>query len=379
MLVDLHAHYPMHLIPPAEADTRAAVTARRPGARWKAILVDLLSRRMNYEGPGGAPGVTVELMRAGEVGAVLSVLYSPFDEMDLELPYGAPPRSRYIDSVRGQIELVESHVTTEPLGAVVAHDAAELDAAIAAGQPAIVHCIEGGFALGATPAEIDVNVAELAGRGVAYVTLAHLFWRQVATNAPALPFMPDWLYRLVFGEPDAGLTELGGAAVRALVRERVLVDITHMSERAIAETFEAAGPEAPVIASHMACRFGKLVYNLTDDVIAEVARRGGVMGTIACRHYMQSGLRPARKVKRFEDSMELVFAHIDRIREVTGSHDHAAIGSDLDGWIKPALPGLEHLGRMRMVQAALADRYGPEVGERIAGRNVLELLRRAWR
>ena len=83
----------------------------------------------------------------------------------------------------------------------MAHDAAALDAAIAAGQTAIVHAIEGGFALGSTAAEIDANVAELAGRGVAYVTLAHLFWRGVATNAPALPFLPDWLYRLVFPQP----------------------------------------------------------------------------------------------------------------------------------------------------------------------------------
>ena len=37
VLVDLHAHYPMHLVPPEQADTQAAVTARRPGARWKAI------------------------------------------------------------------------------------------------------------------------------------------------------------------------------------------------------------------------------------------------------------------------------------------------------------------------------------------------------
>ena len=60
--------------------------------------------------------------------------------------------------------------------------------------------------------------------------------------------------------------------------------------------------------------------------------------------------------------MELVYAHIDRIAQVTGSHDHAAIGSDLDGWIKPALPGLEHLGRMRHVQDALAAKYGADGG-----------------
>jgi microsomal dipeptidase-like Zn-dependent dipeptidase len=379
VLVDLHAHYPMHLIPPEQADTQAAVTARRPGARWKAIIIDLLSRRLNYQGPKGAPSVTIELMRTGDVGAVLSVLYSPLDEMDLRLSYGAPPRPGYINSVYAQIDLVEDHVKAEPLGATVAHDAAALDAAIAARETAIVHCIEGGFALGSTPAEIDANVTELARRGVAYVTLAHLFWRGVATNAPALPFMPDWLYKLVFPQPKVGLTELGTAAARALVRERVLVDITHMTERAIADTFATVGPEAPVIASHMACRFGRLDYNLTDDVIREVGRRGGVMGVIACKHYTESGLRADRKVKTFEDSMELVYAHIDRIAQVTGSHDHAAIGSDLDGWIKPALPGLEHLGRMRHVQDALAAKYGAAVAEKIASGNLLALLRRAWR
>jgi len=310
---------------------------------------------------------------------VLSVLYSPLDEMDLGLPYGSPPRPGYITSVLDQIQLVEDHVANEPLGATVAHDAAALDAALAAGRTAIVHAIEGGFALGSTPAEIDANVADLARRGVVYVTLAHLFWRGVATNAPALPFLPDWLYRIIFPSPKLGLTELGTAAARAMVRERVLVDITHMSEQAIADTFAAVGPQAPVIASHMACRFGKLSYNLTDDVIREVGRRGGVMGVIACTHYTHDGLRPTSKVKTFEDSMELVYAHVDRIAQVTGSHDHAAIGTDLDGWIKPALPGLEHLGRMRYVQDALAAKYGSEVAEKISSGNVLALLRRAWR
>ena len=48
------------------------------------------------------------------------------------------------------------------------------------------------------------------------MTLAHLFFRQVATNAPAIPFIPDWIYRLLFPQRrDVGLTPLGEAAVRA--------------------------------------------------------------------------------------------------------------------------------------------------------------------
>jgi microsomal dipeptidase-like Zn-dependent dipeptidase len=379
VLVDLHAHYPMHVIPAERADTRAAVRARRPGGRWKAILVDLLSRLFNYQGPGDTPSVTVERMREGDVAAILSVLYAPFDEMDLDLPYGAPPRSSYIDSVLDQIDAVEKHVEKEPLGATVARDPAALDAAIQAGQSAIVHCIEGGFALGSTPAEVDANVTTLAQRGVAYVTLAHLFWREVATNAPALPFMPDSLYRKVFGEPAVGLTGLGRAAVAAMTREGVLVDITHMSDRAVDETFSALAPDVPVIASHIGCRFeSKAEYNLRDTTIREIARRRGVMGVIACEHWASEG-PPKRKLKTFDDSFELVCAHIDRIERVTGSHDFAAIGSDLDGWIKPALPGLEHLGRMRELQDRLAERYGTEVAAKIAGGNALDLLRRAWR
>jgi microsomal dipeptidase-like Zn-dependent dipeptidase len=281
--------------------------------------------------------------------------------------------------VLDQINRVDAHVAAEPLGATVARDPAALDAAIQAGQSAIVHCIEGGFALGSTPAEIDANVATLAQRGVAYVTLAHLFWRGVATNAPALPFMPDKLYRVVFGEPAEGLTELGRAAATAMAREGILVDVTHMSDRAVDETFATLAADAPVIASHMACRFdGSAEYNLRDSTIREIARRRGVMGVIACEHWAAEG-PPKRKLRGFDDSFALVCAHIDRIEQVTGSHDFAAIGSDLDGWIKPALPGLEHLGRMRELQEALAVRYGAETAAKIAGGNALELLRRAWR
>ena len=73
-----------------------------------------------------------------------------------------------------------------------------------------MHCVEGGFHLGATPEQVDASVTALAARGVAYVTLAHLFWRRVAANAPALPFLPDALYNRLFPQPAGErLTDLG--------------------------------------------------------------------------------------------------------------------------------------------------------------------------
>jgi microsomal dipeptidase-like Zn-dependent dipeptidase len=217
---------------------------------------------------------------------------------------------------------------------------------------------------------------------VAYITLAHLFWRQIATNAPAIPFLPDWLYRLVFPEPDIGLAPLGRAAAKAMIEHGILIDISHMSERAIDDTFallDEVDPDrrVPLMATHMACRFGGLSYSFTDRTIERVAERNGVMGCIFCQHYITSGLPGG--VRDLSDSVEALGRHIDHIRDVTGSLETVAFGSDLDGYIKPALPGLEHHGRMRAFQDALARRYGPADAEKICSANALRVLRQAWR
>lgn len=376
MLVDLHAHYPMHLIPP-ERRTHAALTGWR-SQRWRARIVDAISRLANYEGPGGEPGVTVELMRQGDVGAVLSVLYSPFDEIDLAKRYRDPPDPAYFGRLLEQLDLVEADIATHAADARIARSAAELDACLAEGRIAVMHAVEGGFHLGREP-DVPANVAELARRGVVYVTLAHLFHRGVATNTPALPFLPDWLYRLLFPQPREGLSALGRTMVRELVRHRVLVDITHMSARSLADTFallDELDParEIPVLASHMACRLGSLAYCCTDETIARVAERGGVLGVIDCRHYVWDGARrPAGA--GLAESVDRICAHIDRIAAVTGSFDHAAVGTDLDGYVKPALDGLEHLGRMRALQDALTARYGASRASRLCRDNALRLLR----
>ena len=73
--------------------------------------------------------------------------------------------------------------------------------------------------------------------------------------------------------------------------------------------------------------------------------RGGVIGLILAEHQATDGLR-WRRTGSLEDSLEVVFRHIDRMHEITGSHRHAAIGSDLDGFIKPTLAGLDDASRL---------------------------------
>ena len=384
MLVDLHAHYPMHLLPPEQGHTHKAL-GRWESERFRALIIRWLSILANYQGPGNTPGVTVDLMRDGDVGAVLSVLYSPFDEIDLTKRYGAPPTGAYFQHLLDQLELVEDDIVENHNDeAAVVRTPAELDRTLAEGRIAFIHAVEGGFHLGASEEEVRHNVGVLAVRGVAYVTVAHLFWRRVATNANAIPFLWDWFYRRLFPQPTSeGLTRLGKTAVEAMIEHGILVDISHMSEAATADTLALLDEHdparrVPVLATHVAYRFGKLQYNLGSETVRRVIERKGVLGLIVCRHFIADGLP---KPDSFKQSVELICKHIDRIRDHSParSFDHVAIGSDLDGYIKPALNGIEHLGRMRALQAALAERYGESAANKVCSENALRVLRAGWR
>ncbi len=387
MIADLHSHYPMHLTIRARGSI-VSLIASAPG-RWRLLdavrsgLIRIASRIANYRSFDSGPRVTVPLLREGNVGVVLSVLHSPFDEMDLGKRYGSPPDSNYFPSLLRLLEDVEREVADEfPDQAIVVHDRAELEAALAAGKTALVHCVEGGYHLGETVDHVDANIAELARSGCAYVTLAHLFYRSVATNVNAIPFLPEGVYDFLFPmPPGVGLAALGTAAVKAMVREHVLIDVSHMSQDALDQTFALLdeidpGREVPVIASHVTYRFGHDHYNVSDETISKIVGRGGVMGLILAEHQAADGFR---KPKTFEDSVTLLCRHIDRIAEVAGSYENIAIGTDLDGFIKPTLAGLDTAGDLAALESALAERYGEAVSEQITSGNVLRLLRTYWR
>jgi microsomal dipeptidase-like Zn-dependent dipeptidase len=384
MLVDLHAHYPMHVMPRLRRDTHAQIKRWR-GAWLRAQIVRLLSLFFNYQGPGDEPGVTLELMHRGDVGVIFSALYCPFDEIDLSKRYGARPEGGYFTHLLEQLEDVEADIRSHRqagVRATIAHSPQELEQALASGEQVLIHSVEGGFHLGGTDEEVRNNVATLAQRGVVCITVAHLFWRKVATNAPALPFMPDWLYRLIFRQPRRqGLTALGKTLVRGMVEHGLLIDVTHMSEAAMNDTFELLDElggvdRIPVVATHMAFRFGGLAYNLNQATVERIVKRGGVLGLISCEHYISDGER--KKPESFNQSFDLVCRQIDEIHKITGSHDHVAFGSDIDGYIKPALPGLEHLGRMHRLQQALADRYGPDDARKLCSGNALQVIGATW-
>jgi microsomal dipeptidase-like Zn-dependent dipeptidase len=389
MLADWHAHYPMRVVSdltPLTTVERMRKLAGRPGIRerGRALILWVASRLASNEDWWSGYRISVEGMREGGVRLAMSVLYRPFEEMDLHKPYMAPPASGYFPKLIGDLERVEEEVAGhDPAVIRVVHGRAELDRCLADGATALVHCVEGGFHLGDEPAEIEANVGELARRGVAYVTVAHLFFRQVATNSPALPFLPDPGYRLIFPQPRGeGLTDRGIAAVRAMVANRILVDISHMRPDAIEETFRLLdeldpGGEVPVVATHAGYRFGRLEYMLDEPTIREIKRRDGVVGLIMAQHQLNDGLR-RRRTKSFDQSFEVIRRHIDRIAEITGGHRHLALGTDFDGFIKPTMSGLEKSVDLGRLEERLRGEYGDARAELITSQNAIRVLRKLW-
>jgi microsomal dipeptidase-like Zn-dependent dipeptidase len=393
MIADLHAHYPMHVVPGHRGSLWRLLRSRGGQRRLRdlvrAELIGVASRFGNYRSFFSGPRVRAEYMREGGVGVALSVLYSFFDEADVL--HGPLPRATYVDDLLDQLDEVEKHVAARHGSDVaVATDRRRLDEARRERKLALVHCVEGGFHLGPTPEHVGRAIERLAGRGVAYITLAHLIWRGIATDAPALPFLSDEEYRRWLPQPDEGLSELGRAAVEAMVRERVLIDLAHMSERSLRDTFELLDrldPErsVPVLASHAGYRFGSQEYMLDADAIERIAARDGVVGLIFARHQIEDGLPRAdgrrtrlSKKRRFEASFGTLCRHIDEIHRIAGSHRQTAIGSDLDGFIKPTLPGLDDMRDMGRLERELRHRYGDADAEAICSGNALRLLSTYW-
>jgi len=386
VIADLHIHYPMHLEPGLSGKAFELLTDRRRQERKRdharAQVVAWVGRFLSRETPWSGNRAELRQLRDGGVGVAFSVLYLPFAELDPLIKRNAPPERDYADDILRQLDLVEEDVRERHASeAMVCTTLADLDAAEREGKIAIVHCIEGGLFLGADAATVDDGVRRLAERGVAYVTLAHLLYRGVATCANAFPAFSDAAYGFLFRQPRIGLSELGRAAVRSMVERDVVIDVAHMSGRALDETFELLETldprrEIPVIASHSAFR-GRQKYNLDAATVARIAERGGVVGLILAEHQLLDGDR-RRRTKDIGETLDVLDGQIRRLADAAGgSHAHIGIGSDLDGFIRPVAQGLQTAADLGALEQGLRARH-PAVADDIASGNVMRVLRASW-
>jgi microsomal dipeptidase-like Zn-dependent dipeptidase len=381
MIADMHCHFPMHLVESEVEHPHARVL------RWWDRLVEevkgdafeLVAEIANDEAFGSSWRVSLDDLRDGGAGLVCSVLYWPFCEFELTSVRGGPPDPDAFAKLRTQLENVERVLAqSDPDGNrhVIVRGEADLDG-LGDGRVRFVHCVEGGLHLGPDADAVAGQVVQLADRGVLYITLAHLFFRGVAANAPALPMFSDEQYNAIFDQPDQGLTDLGRAAIGAMCDHSVLVDLSHMRRDVVGEALDELdrmdpNRTLPVIASHVgAASAGPSdhAYNLTPETMRRVRDRDGVIGIIMAQHLLGD-------TSTADASRELLARHITAVHDAVGSHRNTAIGTDLDGFISPTLVGIETAEDLARLEQWIRD-IEPDDAEGILHENATRVVRAA--
>ncbi len=116
-----------------------------------------------------------------------------------------------------------------------------------------------------------------------------------------------------------GLTDLGREYVREAQHQRMIVDVSHISDEGFWDIMEIT--EKPVIASHSNSRtVHDHSRNLTDDMFRALCQTGGLAGINLYTDFLGK-----------EADIDTVCDHIFHFLELDPSGEHIALGGDLDG------------------------------------------------
>ncbi|MGH9324297.1 MAG: dipeptidase [Vicinamibacteria bacterium] len=220
----------------------------------------------------------------------------------------------------------------------------------------LVACIgiENGYVIGKDLALL----AKYHGLGARYITLAHGGHNDIADSSTPQKGLGD------AEEEHGGLSDFGAEVVGEMNRLGIMVDVSHISKKAMLEAVELS--KAPVIGSHSSTRaLADVPRNMDDEQLRALAAKGGVMQTVALGGFVKN---PPEKQEAMEELFEelgisgmselsslsaedrAVFDqkraaidagfpaatvsdfvdHIDHAVEVMGI-DHVGISSDFDG------------------------------------------------
>lgn len=318
-------------------------------------------------------------LRAGGVGGVFLAAYVPSDL----------PEAEALKRTLVQVDLIRRLVARHPEHLAPAWTADEVEAAHRGGRVAALIGVEGAHGLDGSLAVFRL----LRALGMRYLTLTHWHPNAAADAATSPP-------------RHGGLSDFGREVVREANRLGVLVDLSHVSDAVMRQAMTES--RAPCLFSHSSARaLCGHPRNVPDDVLAEVGRTGGVVMVNFGPFFLSDALQrwvaehqaeaarqalfaPGRTAEEAQAQLEAWRAahpapqvplsrlvdHVDHVARVAGI-DHVGLGSDYDG-IQEVPVGAEDVSRFPAVLEALAARgWSREALEKLAGRNVLRVMRAA--
>ena len=205
--------------------------------------------------------------------------------------------------------------------------------------------LEGGSVLGYDPVTVIARVQEMAKLGIKYLTLVHNTNNQMAGSATdSVPL---------------GLSRLGFEVMEECEDQGILVDVSHASDRTLAEILPYS--KRPIIASHSGCR---AVTNQTRNLTDQQTPHNSMTKGMVCVPF----------ARKFVHSIDGVGAHIDHVCQVTGSVDYVGVGSDLDGAVMVAgVTGSEDWSKV-VIDSLVRRGFNDEAIRAIAGGNLLKLF-----
>jgi len=318
-------------------------------------------------------------LRAGGVGGQFWAAYVPVTTIH----GGEHPATYALE----QIDLIHRLCRKYPRTFAEAATAAAVKRNFRAGKISCLIGIEGGHAI-----ENSLGALRMFARlGVRYMTLTH--WETI-----------DWADAATDSAKHNGLTPFGEDVVREMNRVGMLVDLAHVSDATMVDAIRVS--RAPVLFSHSSARaLCDHVRNVPDSILRMVKANGGVVMvnfyptfvSEAVRAYGDSVTARSRALRAagvdsaaIADSVKgwdarapratlsQVADHIAHVRDVAGV-DHVGVGSDFDG-ITTVPVGLEDVSKFPDLLAELLRRGWSEQDVRkVAGLNVLRVLRAAER
>lgn len=213
----------------------------------------------------------------------------------IDPPYDADPPKRLeqiLQAVKDEMAECEE--------AVLVHNAAEIDAAKAAGKFYILPGLEGLSGIGTDLGQID-RLYEFGARH------AMLSWNE--QNALATG---------VQGDPERGLTALGKEALKKIQEKHMIVDVSHLNDRSFWDVLHLA--EGPILASHSNARaLSNAARNLTDEQLLAIRDTNGLVGLNAFNLFVSQNQN--------EQDLEHFIHHASYIAEKIGV-EHLGFGFD---------------------------------------------------
>lgn len=245
-----------------------------------------------------------------------------------------------------------------------------------------------------SPLEGDLaNVEYFYERGIRYITLAHSLSNHLSDSS------------YDEARPNNGLSDFGREVVKEMNRLGMMVDVSHLSDKAFYDVLEVS--EVPVIASHSSARHYTPGFerNMSDEMIKALADNGGVIfinfgstfvsqasrdnydaykearqqfmeetGVTAEHESVMEFTKQYRSEKPFEFAdLEVVLDHFDHVIKLVGV-DYVGIGSDYDG-VGDSLPtGLKDVATYpNLIEGLLVRGYSEEEIAKILSGNLLRV------